>query len=701
MKAAMLSIVFALASWVPQVGMAQTWEHYPGLAEPGNAGILAGDYDGDGRSEVAVTGTFGYGALLAMLGADESGNYAVRGISTLPFGIYGILGHIVAAPQENGADRLAALVSDGNSNASTRMAVIGGVPARVLRTVEVPGSDTLVVIADVDGDGKYEIVSNNTLFHQTFIIDYETGEVEWATPYAASAIGIAKLHDGAGFDLVLGGSPGRIVDGATGAVEWSYPASFGAVFATGRLFSDPSTRGFASTTNGLVQIFRSQPYSPVSEFSVTDLAGAIATVPSTSGSVDYIAVGTIYAGRVDMFDPTTGVRVQSFSDVNDRERPGVTSIALVHPAGTAGKQIVFNAGLGSSGKRQLRIMDMATHASKFVMDAEYGPYSAVARGDVPGNGSDQVVYVTTKSDRATDMLDGQMLRVLDASNGRVLRERALPTSSGFSHVALTQVDNDPQLEIVLVSGDYSEIAVLDGLTLNDQWRLNTSALGSVHMSDLAMIDVDGDGIADVVTTGAGKLHAFNGKNGARFWQPLVVTGVGAMSAVTFQQTTGWPAVAVAQGKELHVVDLRSRTQLANVTNSKDVLGLSQWGVGTACKVGVLVEGELAVRRCADLGVEHVRSMPWITTFFRPLDPDAKRFIVAAMESVDGYQLYEIGPEGEKAPLSAPLGDSLGAGNSGVAVVAPDGRHVDVILGSDYMVTRKNIELDLLFADGFD
>ncbi len=682
----------------PVIASAQVWEHYPGLRDPGTAGILVGDHDGDGHPEALVTGTSSAGTLVAVIAADASGALQVRSVSVLPFHVSG---KIVTAPSEEGADRFAALVTK-YSPASDEIAILGDVPPRVLRTITVPYSNRLVAVTDVSGDGRAEFVLEAAPSEFPLIVDYETGVLDWSLAGYGYVLGVAQLDDDPALELVLGNShsvPGRVVDGASQLTEWRYTPGFRGRLAAGRFLSDRSLRTFAVGENALIQVFRSAPWSPVLEFPVVDRVAGLATVALEPGGLDYIAVGTVDAGMVDVYDPRTGIRVRSMGDVDDRRRrPGVWNIATGDLTGEGGRQIVFSAGSGGSGKRQVRVHDLATGTSRFVQDAEGGPYSALARGAIAGNSADQIVYLTSKSDQATVNLDGQMLRVLDARDGSVLRERALSTSSGLSQVALAQLDGDPQLEIVVVSGGYSEIAVIDGMTLSDQWRLRSTDLNHVFMSDLAMIDVDGDGTEDIVALSYSNVHVFNGRNGNRIGPSLPVTGFGRHRMAAFHQTSGRPAVIVATADGLFVFDLRSRALVVQRAVSAEVTGLTRWGEGAACKVGVASEGRLAVHRCADLALEHSRPMPWETTFFRPLDAAGLHFIVA-----DNWasQVYEVGPSGAAAPLSGVLGGELGAGNLGLLDVDPDGRHVEVILGSDFMVTRKRLELDLLFANNFD
>lgn len=694
--------IFGLSLLVPIAGIAsaQAWEHYPGLSDPGRAGILVGDHDGDGRPEALITGTSSAGTLVGVVAADASGALQVRSMTLLPFHVSG---QIVAAPPEEGAARFAALVRNSFELGLDQVAILGDLPPRVLRMITVPYSNRIAAIADVDGDSHAELVLEAAPTEFPLVVDYETGTLRWSLPGYGHVLGAAQLDDDQALELVLGNShgvPGRVVDGASQLPKWTYTPGFRGRLAAGRFLSDPSLRTFAVGEYNLLQVFRSGPWSPVLEFPILDRVAGLATVVLEPGGRDHIAVGTVDAGRVDVYDPRTGTRVRSLGDaVDSSHQPGVWSIAIGDLVGEGGDQVAFSTGLGHSGKRQVRIHDLATGMARFVQEAEQGPYAAVARGPVAGSGRDEVVYVTSMSDQASDTLDGQMLRVLNADDGRVLRERSLSTSSGFSHVALAQLDGDPQLEIVVVSGSYSEIAVIDGVTLRDQWRLRSADLDQVHMSDLAMIDVDGDGTEDIVTLGRSNVHVFNGRNGNRIGQPLPVTGFGRHSLAVFHQTTGKPTAIVATADGLYVFDLRSRALIVQRAISAEVTGLTRWGDRETCKVGVASEDGLAVHRCANLALEHTRPMPWGTAFFRPLDAAGSHFIAAANDWTS--RVYEIGPGGQAAPLSGVLGGGLGVGNLGILNVDPDARYVDVLLGSDFMVTRKRLELELLFADNFD
>jgi hypothetical protein len=91
-------------------------------------------------------------------------------------------------------------------------------------------------------------------------------------------------------------------------------------------------------------------------------------------------------------------------------------------------------------------------------------------------------------------------------------------------------------------------------------------------------------------------------------------------------------------------------------------------------------------------------VPPDTTFFRPIyNDDGPRFLVAS-----GSRLYVSDADGISFPVSGNLGHQIGAGNLGVLRPGSDADHFDLVIGSDYMVTRITVStLDVVFANGFE
>ncbi|NCT68515.1 MAG: PQQ-binding-like beta-propeller repeat protein [Rhodanobacteraceae bacterium] len=674
---------------------ATAWEDYPGFQGPGHAGIAIGDFDGNGKLEAAVTGNAVYeysgsSELIGTLAADGSGKLDMRSMTMLPTTL---AGGLVLAPREGSADRLAAVASEG-----TQILIFGGVPLRVLRVIEAPFVRQVYAITDVDGDGNPDIVAtaNATAWGSEqfpVVLDYASGAIKWMGAEPVSSIGVLQIEGAATKKLILGGTPGRVIDGASHAVEWTYAAGFGNRIVVGRFAANPSVATFASTSRWTerVQVFRAQPYSRLAEFPVIEV-GAVATMQLTPGGGDQIAVGGLQAPGVVVYDPRTGQPALTVS----RPESGVDAIAVGDLDGDGRMELVYGSGLFSSGKDVLRAVDLGTRGDDYTRDDEIGPHTAVARGDIAGGGSDQVVYLTRASDSG---YGGSNVHVLDATSGKRLRSRRdalyFSWTSGPPSVAIAQMDGDAQQEIVIAtnSSDGGVVAVLDGVTLQDQWRVSVCC----NPSGLAVLDVNADGVPDVVTTNAGRVVVLDGRNGTLLWQSVTLYGNTPPSVAAFRTADGTPRVVVARGAALYVFDMGSQLLVSSAKTTAGLVGLRQWGDGTDCRLGALDEAAVVtIHRCDDLLPVGQYLMPEGTVFFRPANAQANRFVAAS-----GAYLYEVGADGNALPLAGAMGYRLGAGNQGVLRADPDGQHFDLVIGSDYMVTRVRVGLDAMFANGFD
>ncbi|NCT68516.1 MAG: hypothetical protein GXC76_12880 [Rhodanobacteraceae bacterium] len=679
-----------------QAGAATAWEDYPGFQGAGHAGIAIGDFDGSGKLVAAVTGNTDVyyssfsSQLLAVLGTDVTGQLGVRTISMLPTRL---VGPLVPAPREGQADRLAAVVGEG---AASQILILGGVPLRVVRTIEAPFVRKVTAIVDVDADGRLDVVAmaGTSSWSDSYpaILDYETGAVQWLGSQTVTDIGVAQLDGDAALELILAGTPGRIVDGATHAVEWTYPSGFVGRILVGRFNADPNVPGFAVAVAyaSSVQVFRGQPYSPVSEFA-TNGNGFAGVVRLSPGGADQIATSGY---GVAIYDPRNGQRLLSVGYPDN----DVAALAVGDIDGDARAEVVYGSRNG------LRAIDLTTQADDYSQNRETGPHTAIAPGDLAGNGSEQLAYLTPSSSSGSGS-GSSVLRVLDAASGKRLRTRSDVFSSWTyepPHIAVAQLDGDAQQEIILAgSGSWAgEVAVLDGLSLQDQWRVGgyNSVFGNGTISSLAAIDVNGDGIPDVVVaTSGGKVVVLDGRNGAVLWQSVTLNGNTPPSLAALRLAAGGPGVAVARGAGLYVFDLASHLLVATTKTAAGVVGLWQWGEGAACRLAALDQAAVVtLHRCDTLALEGQRLLPTGSAFFRPLDASATRLIAAS-----GPYLYEVAADGTAIPISTALGNQLGIGNKGLVRAGPDPQHVDVIIGSDYMIARKVLGFDALFANGFD
>lgn len=692
------------------------WEHYPGFQGPGFSGIVAGDFNGDGRTEVAISGFTSESftptgtQLLALMDADESGRLRVGPVSNLPF----LLGDSLVLSRSTGRpDRL---VSVAYFNNSGHIIVLGEVPLRVQRTMPAPLVSQVKAVADVDADGRLEIVATNRmtgLSDYPAIYDYETGELEWTGSVPVHALSAAQLDDSPAWELILSAETGLIVDGATHETKWSHSGDFGYEIAIGHFGDDPERLTFAANHSSHIEIFGADPFRSITQFPVSGMAKGISTAPwPTHG--DRIALADQLSGNIALYDPRTGERVTATQmppfDI------GVSQVAVADLDGDGHLELVYGSGLAHTGTDWLRAIDVETLEIDYARPSELGPHAAVALGDLSGEDRQEVVYVTLNGS-GRPPLDGPILRVLNGDTGGVVRTRTRVIEGSVFYVprvSVAQLDSDPALEIVVAATNFysTEVAVLDGVTLQDQWRTSPgiAPLTDASLTDMALADIDGDGVPDVVlavrpsnaSMRLSRIVVLNGIDGRVLWQSPILTGpsggdfLGAHLAIV-QAGDESLYVALANESAIVLFDPLSGLLVANTQPNAPVSALLHWGSGNDCRLGALdSNGGLTLHDCRTLDILGQRQLPAATAFARPIDPHAERFVAAS-----GADVFLVSEQDLATRIAGPFGAGLGATNQGIVSYDPVRQSLDVLIGSDYMVTRRSIAIGPIFADGFE
>ena len=683
------------------------WEDYPGFSGPGYAGIVTGDFDGNGSVEAAVPG-FAFpgfsptGTNLVSLIADTgAGLPGVTSVSRLP----GSLARPLAlVPNSGGADSFAAVM---NSGELPQVVVMSGVPLGITRTFSVPFLQKIFAIADVDADGELELVGRLGVVFQPsetgypVVVDFETGAIEWTGPEVVHDVAVAQMDADPALEMVFAGSPGRVVDGVSHANEWSYPAGFARRVVTGRFDADPSLPGFAVIGAQSIIVFRTNPYTPVRQIDTVPIRVA-QPIRLIGANNDYIALGST-GGRVEVIDPRTGAT----RFARNHDGSGISDVALADFNADGAMELIFGTDMDSTARDVLHVVDFASQQDVLVSGAEEGPYSAVAEGEIEPSASRRVAYLSFESGSG----DGPELRILDAVTGERLRRRASVLGMWGTRtpsIALAQLDGDPQLEILVAnSAGYSGMVVaLDGVDLQDQWRVGgaDSVLDYAPVHSIAVQDVDEDGDMDVVAglakfaaTPTGRIIALDGATGGIIWQAAELAGFGPVLVSAVQKGDGSPAIVAARDTAVYLLSAATGSLLDSMATSFPIVGMTQWGTGAACRIAVIGENDrVEIFRCDTLELVRRFNMPFGIQMFRALDAEGTRFLVTSGES-----MLEVTADGRSAVISGPLGYGLGFANGGIVRLDPDGVRIDAILGSDYKVTRLRTELDLLFGHGFD
>lgn len=171
-----------------------------------------------------------------------------------------------------------------------------------------------------------------------------------------------------------------------------------------------------------------------------------------------------------------------------------TDVAVGETDGTSGPEIVI-----ANGSSPGLVLDSRTGASEWTNEAGFGTKLAV--GDFDGDGVDEIAAA-----------DSTVIQVWNGADHTLLWGREVD-DCGVDAIAAVGVDGNAPDELVFGSGQWGDICVLDGMTGDEEWCSVNPEHG---VSRIAAGDVDDDGVPELVwgsghsSTGKDKLYALDG-----------------------------------------------------------------------------------------------------------------------------------------------------------------------------------------------
>lgn len=691
------------------------WTRYPGFFRPGYAGIATADLDGDGHDEAIVSGTGGgsYAPLssnfLAVLSYDGGtpSTFRVSYLRHVALGETLVGTPAKARPIGASHDDIYATVQDASG---TRLLRFGGAHLDPISSITVPASFRLAGVADLDADGQLEAYGVSTPAgasgYAATVLDAATGAVEWidSNAHQYTTIAAGQLDGDPALELVVSGTPGRVIDGATHAVDWSYPAGFpdGAPIAIGNFRGTTADREFAVVSSngsltGTAQIFSTSPsYGLASTFAVGQVQ-VVGAVDVNGDQVDELVVGEGQSGGVNGYSTSNGSLAFSLPGIDS----GTSAIATGDLDGKPGMELVYGSGLDSTGRDVLRVVSLAAGTPVLFESAdEGGPHSSVALADLDQDGFLEAIYASRESNSA---YDGPDLVIADALTGVTLRRKngvLRPTGGNPGpSIRVANLDADLQPEIIIGLGSFytAEVIALDGLNLATQWDV---MLGNGVVYDLALLPTVGGPPNVVAAIGTnllqfagGQAVLLDGASGNLMWRSAAFQqSADPRLAIGNFDDDAASEVALSIGTTIAFLDAASgmtdRQQLAGGTL------IGQWAetVDGVCYHIQVLSTELNRYRCNDGQFLSKRSFAVPVTYVDRLSNSFGTLVMS-----DGQRaLLESG--GVIVEQSVVLGQSMGWGDRGAFVAGPGGT-VLLIGGSD-SVSRVSFT-NFMFADSFE
>jgi hypothetical protein len=666
----------------PSVALKWNYGMYGGYI--GKKGMMVDDLDDDGIQEIVATASVkgGENNIWYVVRETSDGDYeqVYRGAISQS----GIVRLCLADMNIDGKKDVEVAFSDGT------VQVYDGPTLRLYRTEHIPDGLNDVAIDDLDNDGKKEVVVRYD--EGVSIYDAESFELKRNILVGAgSTLALGNVDSDSSLEIVTSTYDGQgyVLDGTSGSVKWEFEIGFqsriklGDVDGDGKMEIVSSTCWYdGSTPNYKISIYDCDLRSLSWEIpSLLDISPLLVEDVETDGIPEIIyagyPMGIVHAvdGRTRMERwsaeyPGVGLAGIAMADVdrdgkkeliggvsffscylfimdptleaikwNDYDVEGLSSLVVGDLTGKGHDDIVMISQCSNDGEGEgvVHIFDGDSHDLLYrspLATADWmGANRIVKMTDVDGDGSNEMVVTTS------GQLEG-LIRVYDGSTHVVKAQTVGYDGNSFSALAIGDVDNDGDVEIV--AGQEREdsgaagvfLIVFDGKTLQEKWRSeNLEILGGASVYDIKISDLDKDGNPDIVVSMDYRLKVYDGVTHALKFSGDTSSLARAL-AVTDVDGDGFPEILVGRGDGNIAVyngvtfNLK-KTVSTSGTSSVDALWVGDLdGKGTAEWVIARDDGYLVILK----GLSEGNKMIWKSQY---LGADLGRHNHITVKDVDG------------------------------------------------------------------
>lgn len=358
-----------------------------------------------------------------------------------------------------------------------------------------------LTINDANNDGKRDLVIVSD--SETKVFDFDSFIEQLKIGEGAESVRVGQVNNDDYVELVL----------STGVVYQAIENSYSELWRSATEFGDWIELGNIDGDNQL-EIIGVDSWSHYRATDVIEQAivweednfdtNVFRLVDVTGDDIPEIVLGDGQWGNVHAHDIKTRELVWSISNPEH----GVTNVLVFDGDNDSNLEVFWGAGYTSSGGDYLFAYDLTHQEREWQSLDVSGPFAATAMGDLDHDGKLELVFASWESDSGYEdgliyIVDAKSFQIKHITDGNFFDRL---TWTGIHDIAIENVDDDAQLEILVTTGRVynGALYVIDGKSYEKENEVVLDS-GSVLYA-IETYDVDDDGMPEIIT-GAGKEHS--------------------------------------------------------------------------------------------------------------------------------------------------------------------------------------------------
>jgi hypothetical protein len=276
----------------------------------------------------------------------------------------------------------------------------------------------------------------------------------------------------------------------------------------------------------------------------------------------------------------------------------VSSALAADLDGDGARELFFGAGR-AGGKPLLNVWNFASQSYEWQGEEAYGPFHGPVEADVDGDGIPELAVTCFRSASSVWSSLGGLLFLLDSRTGEEkARTRQIEIRGSNCQVLCPPLpidhDADGDAELVVAGGGGEALIALYDYEAPAGWRqiwVGSPTLPDHKIVDLALADVTGDGIPEVIAAAATEnsadprpyLMAFRASDGARLWlsnplDPRWISPIG-LAVGNFDEDPSEEIAVVLERSSVLVIDTISLQVQTTIPGSHTAVAAFDPGMG--------------------------------------------------------------------------------------------------------------------------